>query len=85
MQENFLVPMIYIKPLLVGYLEINGIFSFDKMVPGYVKTVMDSPALPMPISFLNNHSRMRYFYRSRLHKTTTSGAGETKSGIYIRQ
>ena len=30
-----------------GYLEINSIFNFDKRVLGYVKTVMDSQALPI--------------------------------------
>ena len=45
MQENFFIPMICIKPTLVAYLERNGIFNFDEMVLGYVKTVIDSPAL----------------------------------------
>ena len=45
MQENFVIPIICIKPPLMAYLERNGIFNFDKMVLGYVKTVMDSTAL----------------------------------------
>ena len=59
MQQNFLIPMICIKPPIVAYLERNGIVNFDKMVLGYVKTVMDSPAFS--ISFSNNHRRLRFF------------------------
>ena len=44
-QKNVLIPMICIKPALVAYLERNNIFNFNKNVLGYVKTVMDSPAL----------------------------------------
>ena len=39
MQENFLLPMICIKPPLVGYLGRNNIFNFDQMVLGYVNTM----------------------------------------------
>ena len=60
MHENFLIPVISIKPPLVGYLERNDIFNFDKMVLGYVKTVMDSPHL-----FLKQSSQIDKFYRSR--------------------
>ena len=81
MQENFPIPMICIKPPLVAYRERNSIFKFDKMILGYVKLVMDSPALPM--SFLKQSSRLEKFLP--LRQATASGAGETKSEIYIRQ
>ena len=63
MQENFLIPMICIKPPLVAYLERNGFFNFDKMVLSYVKTVIDSPALS--VSFQINPRELRNFYRFR--------------------
>ena len=50
MQENILIPMICIKPPLVAYPERNSLFNIDKMALGYVKTVMDSPALPTSFS-----------------------------------
>ena len=45
MQENFVILMIYIKTPVAAYLEGNSISNFDKTVLGYMKTVMDSPAL----------------------------------------
>ena len=42
---EFFIPMMYIKPPLVGYLERNIIFDFDKVVLGYVKTAINFPSL----------------------------------------
>ena len=47
MQEIFIIPMIWNKPSLMAYLERIGLFKFDKTVLGYVKIVMDSPALSL--------------------------------------
>ena len=73
--------MICTKPPLVAYLERNSLSNFDKMVLGYVKTAFDSPGLS--ISFSKRSSQIETFLPVwRLRKTTTSGAGETKLGIY---
>ena len=81
MQENFSIPMICAKPPLVAYLERNSLFNFDQMVLGYVKTVNDSPALS--ISFSKQSSQIENFLPIyRLRKSTTSGAGDTTSGIF---
>ena len=37
--------MICTKPQLVAYLEKKNLFNFNKMVLGYVKTAIDSPAV----------------------------------------
>ena len=60
--------MIFTKPPLVAYLERNSLFNFDKMVLdkmvlGYVKTVIDSPALS--IYFSKQSSQIEIFFQSR--------------------
>ena len=79
---KFSFPMICIKPPLVAYLERNSLFNFDKTVLSYVKTVVDSPALST--SFQKGHRRLRIFTDLETTQTTTSGAGDTKSGIYSK-
>ena len=62
MQENFVIPMICVKPPLVAYLERNRLFNIDEIVLGYVKIVMESPVLVF--SILNKRRRLRHFYQS---------------------
>ena len=59
MQENILISMICTEPPLVAYLDRNSLFNFDKMILGYVKTAIDSPALP--IYFSKQSSRIEKF------------------------
>ena len=74
--------MICIKPPSVAYPERNSLFNFDKMVLGYVKTVMDSPALST--TFSNQSLQIEIFFTDlETTQTTTSGAGETISGIIV--
>ena len=80
MQENFIIPMICIKPPLVGYFERNSIFNFGKMVLGYVKTVWIHQRCPSLFKAI-----IADWEISPMRPTTTAGAGETKSGIYTRQ
>ena len=81
MQENFLTPMICIKPPLVGFLERNSIFNFDKMVPTWLRE-NSYGFTSVAHLFLKQSSQIEKFLPMR---QTTAGAGETKSGIYIRQ
>ena len=81
MRENFHIPMICTKPPLVAFLERNNLFNFDRMVLGYVKTVIDSPALSMSFPKQSSHTE-NFLQMYRLRNTTTSCAGERKSGIY---
>ena len=73
-----------LKPPLVAYFERNALCNFDKMILGYVKTIMDSPALP--ISFRNNHRRLRKFHRSRdCAKWQLLGQIRQIWGVIVRQ
>ena len=76
----FFIPMIYIKPRLVVYLERNSLFNFDKTEHDYVKIVTDSPALS--ISFQNNIADWDIFTVLETTQTTTAGGDEKKTRIY---
>ena len=83
MQGNFLIPMICSKPPLVAYLERNSMFNFDKMVLGYVKTVMDSPALSIS---LKQSSQIENFYQSRDYaKQQLLAHARQNQGFMVRQ